>query len=174
MKNKKTLWIIVIVIVVLAAALAVFAILNAGNVAEKQESQENATVTITRGEQSAAFDLDYLKSLDAQVFSVMMDTSETDPTERSFTGVPLAVVAQGLGVSLDGAEQVVFTAADGYTTAVSAEEAADPENVYVVYERDGQPSGTKAEGGSGPIEIVIAKDDFAQRWCKFLMDITIE
>jgi hypothetical protein len=104
----------------------------------------------------------------------MMDTSETDPTERSFTGVPLAVVAEDLGVSLDGAEQVIFMAADGYTTAVTGDEAADPENVYIVYERDGQPSGTKAQGGTGPMEIVIAKDDFAQRWCKFLMDITIE
>jgi hypothetical protein len=172
--NKKTIWIIVIIIAVLAAAVALFAILNAGNVQDKKESQESATATITRGDQKVEFDLAYIKSLDAQKLNLMMDTSETDPTERSFTGVPLAVVAEDLGVSLDGAEQVIFMAADGYTTAVTGDEAADPENVYIVYERDGQPSGTKAQGGTGPMEIVIAKDDFAQRWCKFLMDITIE
>ncbi len=172
--NKKTIWIIVIIIAILAIAVAVFAILNTGNVEEKKESQDNATATIIRGEQQVDFDLEYLKSLGGQKFNLLVDTSESDPTESSFTGVPLAVVAEDLGISLDGAEQVIFTAADGYTTAVTGDEAADAENVYIVYERDGEPSGTKAEGGSGPMEIVIAKDEFAQRWCKFLMDITIE
>ena len=174
MKNKKTVWIIVIVIVVLAAAVAVFALLNAGNVKEKQESQDNATVTVIMGDQEETFDLAYLKSYEKTEFNAIQDTSDTDAVEKSFGGVPLITVLNDLGFDISGSEQVVFAAADGYTSVVTTEVAMDSENVYLVYERDGEPSGTKQEGGSGPIEIIIAKDEFAQRWCKFLMEIEIE
>lgn len=173
MKSKK-LWLLVGIIAVMAAAVAVFAILNAGNVEEKQASQDNATVTVIADEQEETFNLTYLKSFDKEEFSTTLDTSETDPQEHVFCGVPLATVLQELGFSLDNAEQVVFTAADGYTTVVTAQEAADIQNVYLVYERGGKPLGTKQEGGTGPIEIVIAKDQYGQRWCKFLMEIKIQ
>lgn len=173
MKNKK-LWILVGIIAVLAAAVAVFAILNAGDVEEKQESQDSATVTVIADEKEETFDLAFLKTFEKVEFSTTLDTSETNPQEHVFGGVPLATVLQKLGFSLDNAEQVVFTAADGYTAVVTAEEAADVQNVYLVYERDNEPLSTKQEGGTGPIEIVIAKDQYAQRWCKFLMEIEIQ
>ena len=174
MKNKKTMLIIIIAIAILAAAVAVFAILNVGDAGEKRQSQANATVTIVQGDRTAQLTLDDLMGYGKTKFSTMQDTSETDPEEKSFTGVPLATVLETMGFSLDGAAQVVFSAADGYTTVVTADEARDVQNVYLVYERDGKPSGTMKEGGSGPIEIVIAQDPFAQRWCKYLTEIEIQ
>lgn len=173
MKSKK-LWILVIIIAILTAAVAVFAILNAGNIEDKQQSQNNATVTVIADEREETFNLEYLESFGKEEFSTTVDTSETDPQEQIFGGVPLATVLQELGFSLDNKEQVVFTAADGYTTVVTALEAADVQNVYLVYERDNKPLGTKQQGGTGPIEVVIAKDQYAQRWCKFLMEIEIQ
>lgn len=166
--------VLILLIAALAVGAAVFAVLNAGDIGAKQASQDSATVTVVQGTASKAFDLAYLKALRKESFSATVDTSKADPEERAFGGVPLAAVLSELGFGLDGARQVVFKAADGYTSVVTAEEAADAENVYLVYERDGKPSGTKQQGGSGPIEIVIAKDQFAQRWCKFLMEIVIE
>ena len=173
MKNKRTL-ILVIIIVALAAGVGLFAVLNAGDIDAKQASQDNAIVTVIEGDVSKTFDLVYLEAFEKVTFSTMMDTSKTGPEEIEFGGVPLAVVLDDLGFSLDNAEQVVFTAADGYASVVSAEEAADSENAYLVYERNGEPSGTKQQGGSGPIEAVIRKDQFSQRWCKFLMEIEIQ
>jgi DMSO/TMAO reductase YedYZ molybdopterin-dependent catalytic subunit len=173
MKNKKTL-IIVLIVAFLAVAVGIFAVLNMGNVQDKQASQENATVKIVQGDKTAEFDLNYLKGLKKSAFDAMQDTSKTGPEKKSFGGVPLAAVLQDKGFSLDGAKQVTFTAADGYASVVTAAEAADAENVYLVYERDGKPSGTKAQGGSGPIEAIVAKDAFSQRWCKFLMQIDIK
>lgn len=171
MKNKNVL-IILITVAVLTAGIAVF--LFTGDTADKQASQDNATVTIVIGDVSKTLDLEYLKSLKKTEFSAVEDTSKTGPEQKWFGGVPLITVLDDLGISLDGAKQVVFKAADGYASAVTAEEAADTENVYLVYERDGKPSGTKRQGGSGPIEIVVRKDAYAQRWCKYLMEIDIE
>lgn len=171
MKNRN-IWIVLIAVAVLAAGIAVFAALN--GTADKQASQDNATVTIVMGDVSKTFDLEYLKSLQKTEFETVQDTSKAGPEIKSFGGVPLITVLEDMGLSLDGAEQVIFKAADNYVSAVTAEEAADPENVYLVYERGGKPSGAKREGGSGPIEIVVRKDLYAQRWCKYLMEIDIE
>jgi len=173
MKNKKTILIIAI-IAVLVVAVGLFALLNSGNLQEKQQSQKNAAVKIVQGEKTVEFNLNYLKGLEKTVFNATVDTSKAGPEEKSFTGVALAAVLKDKGISLDGAQEVTFTAADGYASVVTAKEAAEDKNVYLVYERGGKPSGTKAEGGSGPIEVVVAKDPFSQRWCKFLMQIEVK
>ena len=141
---------------------------------EKQASQDSATVTVTMGDQKIEFDLAYLKSFDKTVFDATVDTSKSGPAKKTFGGVPLAIVLEAKGIALDGAKEVTFKAADGYASIVTAEEAKDKENIYLVYERDGKASGTKQNGGSGPIEIVMRKDTFSQRWCKFLMTIEVK
>lgn len=173
MKNKKNL-ILILIIAALAAGTAVFALLNSGNTEAKRESQENAVVTVKQGDITKTFDLEYLKTFEKEEFGATMDTSKTGPEQKSFGGVPLAEVLKAMGFDLGKAEGVTFTAADGYASAVTAEEARDIENVYIVYERDGKQTLSKQQGGSGPIEIVIRKDQFSQRWCKFLMEIEIK
>lgn len=171
MKNKN-IWTILITTAILAAGILVLVLIN--GTADKKASQNNAAVTVVKGDAFKTFDLDYLKSLLKAEFDTMQDTSNSGPESKTFGGVPLVNVLNGLGISLEGAKQVTFIAADDYTSAVTAEEAADAENVYLVYERGGKPSGTKQQGGSGPIEVVMRKDLYAQRWCKYLMEIVIE
>lgn len=167
-------YILIIIIAVLAIAVALLAVLNAGDPDLGQQSQDNATVTVVAGDINKTIGLEYLKTFDKVTFDAVMDTSTTGPEGVSLGGVPLAVVLQDMGISLEGAEQVVFKAADGYTTVVTASEAGDSDNVYLVYEREGQPLGTMRQGGHGPIEVAVRKDEFAQRWCKYLMEIHIE
>jgi hypothetical protein len=173
LKNKNAL-IISAVIAGLVLTITILVLLNGNSAEDKQASQDNATVTVVAGDVIKTFDLEYLKSLPKEEFSAVEDTSSTGPEQKSFGGVPLAAVLEDLGFSLDGAERVVFRAVDDYVSSVTAEEAADTENVYLVYERGGKPSGIKRQGGSGPIEVVVRKDAFAQRWCKYLMEIDIE
>lgn len=158
------------IIGLLAAGVAVFAVLNA----QTLQDSRSETVAITDKDQIKTFDIAYLKGLPKTTFTADLDTNGQDPAEKSFGGVPLIDVLNRMGFDLHGASQIVFKAADGYTTAVSPEEVNDPDNVYVVYERGGLPSGAMTQGGTGPIEIVIRKDAFSQRWCKYLQQINIE
>ena len=167
---NKRIWLMAGIIILLAAGVAVFALLNA----QTLPNSGSETVTVTDNEQTKTFDIEYLKGLPKTTFSADLNTNGQDPVEKFFGGVPLIDVLKSMEFNLSSASQVVFKAADGYSTVVTAEEAADTENVYVVYERDGKPSGTMAQGGTGPIEIVIKKDTFSQRWCKFLQQIDIE
>ena len=52
-------------------------------------------------------------------------------------------------------------------------EAMDTSNAFVVFEEDGEPLGTRAEGGLGPFMIVMALDSFPNRWARYLMEITL-
>ncbi len=167
---NKRIWLIAGIIILLAAGVALFAMLNSQGL---QNSRDDVVV-VTYKDQTETFDIDYLKGLPKTTFAANLDTNGQDPVEKSFGGVPLIDVLKSVGVDLSGASQIVFKAADGYATAVTPEEASDVDNVYVVYERDGKPSGTLARGGTGPIEIVIKKDAYSQRWCKYLREIDIE
>lgn len=173
MKNKKTS-VIAAVIIVLAVAMGIFAWLNAGNLADKKTSQQDATVKIVQKGKVVQIDLKYLKSLKKTDFSANIKKNGAAAVKTDFTGVPLDTVLKAKGFNLDSAAQVVFSAADGYVTEVSSKEAEDPDNVYLVYERNGKPSGTRADGGTGPVETVVRKDQFSQRFCKYLMEIDIK
>jgi len=105
----------------------------------QKASQDNATVQVSRGGTTKTFDLAYLKTFDKVTFDATLDTSKTGPEVKSFGGVPLVSVLKDLGLSLDGASLVTFKAADGYASVVTALEAGDSENVYLVYERSGNP-----------------------------------
>ncbi len=167
---NKRVWLMADIILLLAAGVAVFVMLNA----QTLPNGGSDAVTIIQNDQTVTFDIAYLKGLSKTTFTANLDTNGQDPVEKTFGGVPLTDVLKGMGFDLSGASQVVFKASDGYSTVVTAEEATDSDNVYVVYERDGKPSGTMAQGGTGPIEIVIRKDAFSQRWCKYLREIDIE
>ncbi|MDZ7837619.1 MAG: hypothetical protein U5N58_06515 [Actinomycetota bacterium] len=46
--------------------------------------------------------------------------------------------------------------------------------MYIAIEKDGQPLGDKDSGGSGPYQIIVKKDTFSQRWCKFLVELELK
>ena len=166
----KRAWLTASILILLAAGVALFALLNSQGL----HSSPDDAVAVTANDQTAIFNIDDLKALPKTTFSADLNTNGQDPVEKTFGGVPLIDVLNRMGVDINGASQIVFKAADGYTVVTSPEEVKEPGNVYVVYERDGMPSGTMAQGGTGPIEIVIKNDAFSQRWCKYLREIIIE
>ncbi|MDX9799999.1 MAG: hypothetical protein RBT69_01535 [Spirochaetia bacterium] len=171
MKNKIF---IAVLFTVLTAAVAVFSILNSIDIKNKMESRQNSTVAIIHGNKKAAFDISYLKTFKTVSFRKEIKKKESGSEEIIFTGVPLITVLHNLGFTVSGTKKIIFSAEDGFTSSVASEEAIDPDNIYLVYERSGNPSGAREDGGTGPIEIVIRKDSFPQRWCRFLLEIEIE
>lgn len=65
-------------------------------------------------------------------------------------------------------------AADGYTVALTGDEVRMEDNVYIVYEQAGKDLGIREDGGTGPYRLIIRKDEFAQRWNKYLMEIELQ
>ena len=159
----------------LVIVVGVTAILNSSSVRQRKELQDSACIIIKRGgEEIASIDMEYISSIGKVDFQADLDTSETDPEEHQYSGVPLIKVLGSLGISLSGIETVVIKALDEYTVAFDISEVKDEENMYIVYKIDGQHLKDKSQGGSGPYQIIVRKDPYSQRWCKFVMEIDLK
>jgi len=173
--KKKNLIIIPSVIAVLVIVVGVTAILNSNSARLREEQQDSAYIIIKKGvEEIASIDMEYISSAGEEDFQADLDTSETDPEKHQYSGVPLIKVLDLLEIDMDGIETVIVRALDGYTVAFNISEVKDEENMYIVYKIDGQYLKNKSQGGSGPYQIIIRKDPYSQRWCKFVMEIDLQ
>lgn len=170
----KSTRIIIAVIVVLAAVVGVTAWLNQGGQEERERSQEGAILFLRQGEQTIEINFADIRALPETTFDAVLRGSGRPPVDVSFTGVALKQIIEAAGLELAAVNQAVTRSADGYTVALSGDEVRMDDNVYIVYEQDGKDLGTREEGGTGPYRLVLRKDEFAQRWNKYLMEIELQ
>ncbi len=164
-----------IVLLVIAAIMAVTAYLNRGDIVAKTELQEDEIVIVkSEDKEVKRMDFTLIKELEAMEFPATLKSSGKDPVELTYKGVEVRRLLEKLGLTVEGKKQLIAKAVDGYTVALSVEEVMAEDNVYLVYEREGEPLGKKEDGGSGPYQIVIREDAFGQRWVKFLMELEIK
>jgi len=168
-KISKSTIIIIVALCVLIPAVVILAILHRGNMEERLELQAAGEFLVTTGEDTFNVSLTDLQAIGP------VDVSSSPRGElRTFTGVPLVRIFDHFGVDYSDARTVVFTSLDGFVTAISIGEALDETNTFVVFEEDGEPLGTREEGGRGPYMIVVALDPFPNRWARYLMEITLQ
>ncbi|MCL2392803.1 MAG: molybdopterin-dependent oxidoreductase [Oscillospiraceae bacterium] len=168
-EGNKSTKIIIIILCALALAVVVLAILHQGNISERLELQADGAFLVTVGADTHHVSMSDLRSIGAVAVS-----SSPRGVSRDFTGVPLVRIFDYFGIDYFEAETVIFTALDGFVTAISIAEALDETNTFIVFEEDGQPLGTREEGGLGPYMVVVARDQFPNRWARYLMEITLQ
>lgn len=167
--SKQTKWLVVIIVILMVAFLSL------GLYHANQASQlDDQALTIKTANKTIHLTIEDILSFDKVEFEANVKSTGNDPVLTNFGGVLLADVLAFHQITLSGSETVVFKAIDGYHTNVSGLEVLQPDNVYIVYERENQRTKSRAEGGSGPLEIVIALDAFSQRWNKYLIEIEIK
>lgn len=169
--NKKSIGIVMLLLI---AIIVIFALVNRGLTKNSQEAHKNAEVLITGQNVENKLTYDQIIQLGEEEFTAIFDSSNTDPEEHKYTGVPLKNLIEESGIKLKDAQQVNIRAVDGYTVALKPNEVLEDENVYLGYKQDGEPMKGKEEGGSGPYQLIIRKDAFSQRWCKFVAEIEVK
>jgi len=90
--------------------------------------------------------------------------------DRNFTGIPMRVVFESLGLDLSNSVNLTFRAADGFIGTLSAAEALSVG--YFVIAEDGQPLGSHADGGIGPF-FAVARNLPNNRWVRYMQAVTI-
>ncbi|SCY52133.1 molybdopterin-dependent oxidoreductase [Alkaliphilus peptidifermentans] len=169
--NKKVL----ITILFLIGLIALTAYINRGTIKDKAVMIENAELSIKEaGNEGMKLDFTLIQLLGEETFVANLKSSGKDPVEHQYKGVPLKAILNSANVSFEEKKQVIVRSVDGYTVALTVEEVLDDDNVYIAYERNGEPLGTKEEGGSGPYQVIIRKDPFSQRWAKFVVEVELQ
>lgn len=164
---------VIIITMALLLAAAILAYLNAGNLDLKRDLEMKAEFLLTEGNQHFRVTMGDILALDPVNFTAIMDTSTTDPTPVSFTGVELSKICAHYGLFISPRSVFQFKALDGYGSAVTGEEVLTSDNVYVCIAMNGEALKPKKEGGLGPYLMVIKGARFSQRWCKFIEEIVV-
>jgi len=158
---KKSTIAVIAIIAVLAVAVAVLAVLNGRDAAAKKQLQNDAVFLIVAGETEHKVTMEEFLSLEQQEIEAIYKKSGKDPETRHYAGVPFAALLRLKGVDPAGFGSAVFSAADGYASALPMADALNEDHCFIV-----------ADGGEdGPFRMVLPKDRFSQRWCKMLTDV---
>lgn len=165
--NKNTK-IILFVIILLITILALSLFINKNNILKSRELNRNATFSImNNGKEITSYNMDAIREMEEISFTATLNTSTSKPKNHEYTGVLLKNLFIHAGIDLTEYDAVTITGADGYTVAISTDKVLEDNNVYLVYMIEDTPLGTKEEGGSGPYQTIIRKDQFSQYWCKY-------
>jgi hypothetical protein len=165
--------IVVIAAAALTIAVAALALLNMGNVAELRALQESGEFIAEAGGVQYTVSIDDLEAIGPRVISANYKTNLMPAVPKQYTGVSLASLLEYLGADITGAGTVRFFAADGYVSAAPIADALDGDNCFIVYMESGKPLGTMESGGMGPYMVVFVNDIYSQRWCKYLLSVTV-
>ncbi len=164
-----------VIVIILIAILGVTALMNRNYMKDKQEMLEGFSFVIKKeGREVALVKLEDIEKLNPIEFIESLKSSGQKAEVNKYKGVLLRDILAARGESLEGKSQVTIRSIDGYAVALSAEEVGEEDNVYIVYEANGEPLASKDEGGSGPYQIVIRNDPFGQRWAKFVVEVDLE
>ena len=154
--------------------MGVFAFMNREIVKSTGAVHENAQIILKSDGQEVKLGFDQITQLGEKEFTAIFDSSDTKPQEHSYTGVPLMNIIKELNVDIENIEQIIVRGIDGYTVALNPKEVMEEDNVYLAYKLNGKLLKGKQKGGSGPYQIIIRKDEFSQRWCKFVVEIELK
>ncbi len=166
---------IAVAVACLLVVTGVTAYINSAGLADKLADYLDATVQLQGADGTkTALTMDTIRELGETVFTAEVRSSSSPNREHEFAGVPLKAVLEKAGVSAAEAEQVLVRSVDGYVVALGAEEVLAEDNVYLVYAQDGEPLGTREDGGSGPYMTIVRQDSFSQRWSKYVLDIELQ
>ena len=170
MKNKS----ILITILVLVLLIGITAYINSSNAGEKKEMEEQAVVVFKADGTECKMGLAAIQKLKEEEVAANLKTNGKPAQKVTYVGVQLKQLIQTAGINTKGKSKVLVKAIDGYSVVLTLAEVLEDKNVYLVYKKDGKPLGKKADGGSGPYQVVILKDSFSQRWCKFVVEIEVQ
>ncbi len=151
--KKSSKWILII-IAVLVVIILIASFIHRGSVS----TESGVLVVKYQGNQVAEYTIDQLSKLKSESVYCEMTSGKGNPVENEYTGIMMADLAAEL--ELGEYETIVFTAADGYSSAGEADEA---DTVMVAYACDGEVLEDVSKGGVGPLRCVFTEDTFGNR-----------
>ena len=171
---KKETKIVLSIMALLMAGVTVLAFLNRDRIAQMRERSVSGTFVIVADKERHEVSMDTILALEPQIIDANLKKNALAPVPRKYTGVSLLSLFEYFHVDFTQAENVLFSAPDGFSSFIGIEQAADPENCFIVYKADGELIGTRENGGDGPFMMILAKDPFSNRWCKYLMEVELQ
>ncbi|MGI5825114.1 MAG: molybdopterin-dependent oxidoreductase [Bacillota bacterium] len=172
-KMKKSTMAITAVIIVLIIVIGIFAGINQ----KTADTAENSITVQTAESEETVYTIDDLKKMEeiSTVHKTIKSGSKEDET-GDFTGISVRdlLLKTTTEEAINAAKAVTATSGDGYATSYEISEIMEDENVMLIFQQDGADLVPFSEGGSGPLRIVVMKDEFGNRSAMWVTKISLE
>lgn len=102
-------------------------------------------------------------------------TSSGSPQENgvfTYTGVTISSLLEKAGVA-ENATSAYVLATDSYGAVLTMKEIKENPKIILAYMQDGEMIKSQADGGWGPLRLVMGTDPYANRWVKWVVSITV-
>ena len=169
--SKKTIFVVIAILIVI---VGIFAYLNSGYIKDKKEMHINAEIIVKEGDKEILLTFNEIRELGEEEFKANLKSSGNPAEEHSYTGVPLKNVIKKVNTDVEDKAQVIVRAVDGFTSAYNMSEVLEDNNMYLAYMMDDELLKGQEDGGDGPYQIIVRKDQFSQRWAKYVLEIELQ
>jgi len=115
-------------------------------------------------------ELTYCQSVTQKV-TVSSSNHNIEDGNYTYTGVSLKEILTQAQV-YSNATSVYIQASDGYGITLTIQEA-EKDDVIIAYLKEGKTLTSLGDGGEGPFRLIISNDEFAQRWVRGVISISI-
>lgn len=167
--------VITIILAFLAVVLVGLAWMNKDSLAEKKQLNNEAIFMVEVDASTIkSYNMSEIAALGEVTFEANLKSSGKDPVPHTYTGVLLKTILADAGLPLSEGGNAIVSAIDGYVVAVSNEKLMAEDNVYLAYQMDGELIASREEGGDGPYQMIISKDQFSQYWCKYAYRVALK
>ncbi len=129
-------------------------------------------VTLTVGsEKAGAITAGELEKLDSYRRRIVIHSASEGDTTHDFRGVRLSEAIDLVDKSLlRDCSEIIAIGIDGYSAPLTAEEVLLENNVYLMYEDNGEPI-KDFTGREGAYRLIVLNDDYGQRFTNFLQEL---
>ena len=161
------------ILIIIAGLLIVVPVCAYLNAADAKDNTDGYMLTISReGKTVAAYSYDEIMAMKSVEMEKQILSSQHADESGTFRGVPLEEILNRADPKLlKECTKFISRAGDSYSSALSSEDIDVPDNVLVIYEKDGQKLKPFKKGGTGPMRLIINSDTYGNRCTKYLIGI---
>ena len=163
MKNKKSIFIIVIFIVTVALI-----IINRNSTQGQIDMANKMQLSFTISGQEKIYYYDE-NHAEFKSFDTQMKRKNGDVFDKNYSGIPMIAILDDMGVTVNDKLTVSAVCADQYEIQLTADEIMAENNIWLIT----QESGEKLADTDGPFMLVINNDEFSTRWAKNVVRVKI-
>lgn len=169
-KKKGQIWWLAAGFVLLAAVILALAALN-----RPTDLPDSGSIALKAGEEEAAvYTMAQVAALPYVEVEKEIVSASYENEQGLFRGVPVRELWAAVGVEPADYRQMVVTAEDGFVSVYPVTELMESDSVLLIYAKDGQPLGSREEGGAGPFRILVVEDEFGNRCAKYVSELALK
>ena len=164
MKSKKSIFIIITF--VLAVAMI---IINRNSTQAQIDMADKMQLSFTvNGETSVYYYDENHKQYTS--FDTQMKRKNGDVFDKNYSGIPMAVILEEMGVEITDDLEISLVCADQYEIQLTASEILAENNIWLITKENNE----KLAETDGPFMLVINNDEFSTRWAKSVVRVKVK